>query len=243
MQRSLGWALLLALAVTAAAVFGSVAQASQNGTTISIAFARDDANTSFLDPVNSVVGAPPYTSANWINETGQTGSDVNLVRDDKGIATVTGASVTWSSNNTWSSSRANSNNQFTGDDFLLMDGYLDSSARAGGTFPTISVTGLDPDIAAGYSVVIYCLSDTTGRFGHYTVNGGSPLYVIPGGDGNLAIGNLQSDYAQATGNDNDWADADAGNYMVFPGLSGDLTITTAPRNFRVVINAIQIVKN
>jgi hypothetical protein len=225
------------------------AQASDTGSSISIAFARDEPSGAgcALDPTADV-GAPGYETKHWVNEVGATGTDsTTVVRDDKGIATGTSATVTWSSNNTWASfGRSESNNNFDGgfgDNFLLMQGYLDSSSRHDGKFDLVTVTGLPADIASGYSVVLYTLGGVRGRFAKYTVNTAAPLSIVPGGDDNGADNvHHNDDYFQALG-DPDYGDNSYGNYAVVSGLSGDLTITAEPRNFRAALNAIQIIKN
>src|SRR5438128_11141927 len=95
MHRSLGWTLLLAVAVAAGTFCGSVALASVTGDTISIAFARDEPPGTpgcYLDPTD-VAGAPGYATANWINEITNKGTDSNLTRDTNGVASTTGASL------------------------------------------------------------------------------------------------------------------------------------------------------
>src|SRR5262249_47608473 len=119
--------LLLAMAATAAVVCGSVAQASVNGDTISIAFARDEPPGTpgcMLAPTD-VAGALGYASANWNNTIGGADTLAGLVRDTNGVATTTTASVTWQSIGTWSTesnppARTEFNNGFTGADETLM---------------------------------------------------------------------------------------------------------------------------
>jgi hypothetical protein len=204
-----------------------------------------------LDPTIPA-GAPGYESKNWVNEMLNTGTDNStVVRDDNGVATTTSAMVTWSSNNTWSSAqRGEENDMFdgadtTGPNYTLMLGYLDTSNRHDGNFDVITVTGLPSDISAGYSVVIYALGGVRGRFASYSVNGGSPYAAVPGGDSDNGVDNTQynADYHQIIGDDPSFGNDAYGNFMVFPGLNGDVTIRCEPRNFRGVINAIQIIKN
>ena len=123
-----------------------------------------------------------------------------------------------------------------------MTGYLDTSSRHDGTFDVVTITNLPADIAAGYSVVLYTLGGVRGRFALYTVNG-TTLSSSPGGDDN-GVDNTpkNDDYHQALG-DPTFGDAAFGNYMVFPGLSGDVSIQATPVNFRAVLNAVQIIKN
>jgi hypothetical protein len=254
MQRAFRWTLVMAMVVTGLAVCASLAQASVNGDTISIAFARDEPpNTPgcMLAPTD-VAGLPTSASANWVNEVGNAGLDTNLTRDKNGVATTTSAMVSWSSNNTWATEARDDNffNLFMGADETLMTGYLDSNDINGGNWPSISVTGLPADIAAGYSVVIYTLSPVVGRGGLYFVNDpnmANPKYVVVGGNTYYKHPYGGPNYVAAAGTDPDLGATgltdDFGNCVVFTGLTGDLTITTMPMTFRVVINAIQIVKN
>src|SRR5262249_11219843 len=104
-------ALVGVLAVLAAV---PVAQAGVGTDSISIAFAHDEPNGAgcALDPTE-VAGVVP--SANWNNEMFNLGTDPNLIEDVNGVATASGAQVTWFSSNTWSSTgRGEENNNFTG---------------------------------------------------------------------------------------------------------------------------------
>src|SRR5205809_7821093 len=103
MQRFFGWTLLVAMALSAVVMCGSVAQASVTGDTISIAFARDEppGTGGCALAATDVAGAPGYASANWINETLNIGTDSNLTRDTLGVASTTSAALTWTSDNTW----------------------------------------------------------------------------------------------------------------------------------------------
>jgi hypothetical protein len=242
------------MAATTIAACASGVQASVNGDTISIAFARDEPpNTPgcFLAPTD-VAGVPADASANWVNEVGPAGTDINLTRDINGVATTTSASLTWSSNNTWATENRGDNffNLFLGADETLMTGYLDSNDISGSNWPNITVTNLPADMAAGYSVIIYTLSPVVNRAGLYFANDptmANPKYVVVGGNTYYKHPYGGPNYVEALGTDPDFGATgltdDFGNYVVFKGLKGDLTITTMPMNVRVVINAIQIVKN
>jgi hypothetical protein len=256
MERSLGPRLVLAMAVIAAAVCGSVAQASVNGDSISVAFARDEPPGTpgcMLAPTD-VAGAAGYASANWNNTVGGADTLPGLVRDTNGVATTTTASVTWQSIGTWSTEsfppgRSEFNNSFTGADETLMTGYLDTTSLAGGGLTTITITGLPADMAAGYSVVIYTLGGVVNRPADYFVNDAAmanPKHLVPGGASTYKH-MYNGSYVQALGTDPDFGTTgltdDFGNYVVFTGMNGDATIMAQPQNFRAVINAVQIVKN
>src|SRR5438132_1340872 len=252
MRRFFGWAVLVATAVAAVAMCGSDVRASVTGDTISIAFARDEpaGTTGCALAATDVAGLNP--SANWINEVGNAGSDANLMRDTNGVANATSASLSWSSNNTWATEGRDPNfyNVFTGADETLMIGYLDSAdinGVSGVTWPSISVTNLPADMAAGYSVIIYTLSPAWGRNGDYFVNDpgqANPKHVVVGGVSTFRHPYGGPNYVAAIGDDPDFGATgstnDFGNCVIFTGLKGDLQIDTMPQTFRVVINAIQI---
>ena len=248
MHRTLERTLLLAIAVASVAACGS-AQASVNGDTISIAFAREEPPGTagcMLAPTD-VAGAPGYASANWINEMGNVGTDSNLTRDTNGVASTTSATLMWAADNTWATEgRSEFSNAFTGADETLMTGYLDAGNNSVQGFSEIQVAKLPADIAAGYSVVVYTLGGVTNRPAIYTANGSPPVYVLPGGPGGAASfykHALVGTYVQAIGDDASLGSNDYGNYIVFTGLKGDLDIQGMPNTFRAAINAIQIVKN
>jgi hypothetical protein len=250
MQRFLGWMLLLAMAVTAVAVRGSVAQASVSGDTISIAFARDEppGTPGCALAATDVAGAPGYASANWVNEMGNIGTDTNLTRDTNGVASTTTATLSWTADNTWSTDgvRGEYGDFFSGADEALMNGYLDAGNNAVQGFTEIQVKNLPSDMAAGYSVVIYTLGGITNRPATYTANGSAPVYAIPGGPGGVTSfykHALVGNYFQVIGDDPNLGPDDYGNYLVITGLSGDLDIQAMPNTFRSAVNAIQIVKN
>jgi hypothetical protein len=259
--------LLLAMATAAVAVYGSVAQASVNGSSISIAFARDEppgTNGCALNPAD-VAGAGNYATANWVNETTNMGSDTNLKRDDNGVASATTASVTWACDNTWSTDgvRAQFNNAFTGPDQALMNGYMDCGNNAVQGFTSVDITGLPSDFAAGFSVVVYTLGggSTNNRQEFIYVNDptqANPLYVWPGGPGGATTyyaptSNGQAlvrTYVQAIGDDPAYGPDSYGNYVVVTKdgsgkpLSGtSVSIQVVPNTFRGALNGVQIIKN
>jgi hypothetical protein len=245
MKRPLVFSLLLA-AAAALPIFSS-AQADEGGSSISVAFARDEP-PGFVSTVTGTAGVPGLArTANWNNVTGESGSAGALNRDDSGSVGASTASVIWSSNNTWATEgRGEFNNLFTGEDEMLMTGYLDTTDLAGGNFDVVTISGIDDDIAAGYSVVVYTLGGVSNRPAKYFVSqGGVDLdskYIVPGGPTTLGAFS-GPDYVAAPGSaTEDPTDPDAfGNYIVFPGLFGDsVTIRAEPRDFRASINAVTI---
>jgi hypothetical protein len=216
--------------------FASFAQAGPMTQTIGIKFGADDPPGvgSMLAP-DQVAGVPGVRTANWNNATGATNlTGILLQRDDFGMATTSGASVTWSSSNTWSSTgRGEENNMFvqgpgTGDR-SLMTGYLDDNP---GMATTITIKNLPPDFALS-DVYLYFLGGVgTGRFGDYTVNGITQFHV--GGDNSLN----GPAYVQAVGNNS------TGNFLLFHNVTGfelDITVATDNAGFRSPINAVEIV--
>ena len=260
MRRLLGWTVPLAIAVGAVALSASDLQASQNGSSIGIAVGRDHTPGSLMDP-SEVAGAPGFETGNWYNALGGVGDSTsgifNVVEDVNGSSvTLCDTTITWKASGTWSSTGGGEeNNNFPGTndnpstDRKLMTGYLDTY-----DFPvttTITVSSLPADIVGSYSVVVYTMGGVPNRPAVYTVNGGSPIYIVPSGPEDptkgFSTGTTHQglydgpDYVQAVGDDpangmNDW-----GNYFVVTGLSGDLTITAQANTFRAVINAIEIV--
>jgi hypothetical protein len=218
--------------------FASSAQAGPMTQTIGIKFGADDPPGvgSMLAP-NQVAGVPGVRTANWNNAVGASGTLGTLVRDDFGIATTSGASVTWSSSNTWSSTgRGEENNMFvqgpgTGDR-SLMTGYLDDNP---GQATMITIKNLPPDFAR-FDVYLYFLGGVSGRFGDYTVNGITDFMIHSGGPSDNTSGPA---YVQAVG------DNSTGNFLLFRGLSGsEIDISTVPPNntgFRSPLNAVEIV--
>ena len=119
---------------------------------------------------------------NWSNAIGTSGT-IPSVPNSEGIAT--GATVTWSTNNTWSTSTADG----AGTDADMMSGYLDNFHANG----SIVVEGLGSEFtSAGYEVLVYYqndnnantagftatdnLANTDTRFGHQlTANNNFPL--------------------------------------------------------------------
>jgi hypothetical protein len=273
MQRFFGEALLWTMALTAAALCGSAAQASVNGSTISIAFARDEpvpgTNGCALNPTD-MAGVPGYQTANWVNETTDEGSDTtSLVRDDNGVATAITTSVTWVCDNTWSNDGlrdGGASDLFPlGPDQVLMNGYMDigsaanpdASVKFGMPATDIEITNLPADFAAGFSVIIYTLGGAVNRPELLYVNDPnlvSPLYVMPGGPGGattwLTPQPLIRTYMQAIGDDPSYGPDSFGNYVVVtndgngnPLQGTSVSIYALPNTFRAAVNAVQIVKN
>jgi hypothetical protein len=227
-----------AAAALGVVAFASSAQAGPMTQTIGIKFGADEPSGSFGSMLLStdMAGVLGVRTAHWNNLFGATGTvgPGVLVRDDFGIATTTGTSVTWSSSNTWASiGRGENNNNFPAGsaDFKLMQGYLDNNP---GMATTITINNLPPDFAK-FDVYLYFLGGVAGRFGDYTVNGITDFMIHSGG---LGTGTNGPAYVQAIG------DNSTGNFLLFQGLSGStisITVSTDPVGFRSPINAVEIV--
>lgn len=225
---------LVAVAALAVMLVAPRAQASVKGDTISINFGANEPSPggSALDP-DAVAGVPGVASANWNNAFLEVGEVDNLVRDTQGTPTTTDASVIWAATNTWCSVGCGGefNNNFKGDDRLLMAGYVDQN-----TVPftiRVVISNLPTDMAASYDVYVYVLGGVPDRGGVYTVNGVQKFGFV-GGDGFNG-----PDYVEDPGDDT----SQRGNYLVFRGLSGNRVDISADNSidFRAPINAVEIV--
>jgi hypothetical protein len=165
----------------------------------------------------SVTGTAGFIAqGNWNNESGNANSAGAAVQTDGGAAAGT---VSWNSSNTWDSGQAGQNQNGN-----LLQGYLDDNPS---TPTTITVTGLPASIAGTgstpYAVYLYIAGDTVGRGGTYTVNGQSVVLTDSGAEGD-GLFKLATPAVDSTG-----TGAVAGNYYVFPNVTGTtLSITTAP---------------
>ena len=75
----------------------------------------------------------------------------------------------------------------------------------------------------------------------------NPKHVVVGGNTYYRHPYGGLSYVPAIGDDPDFGTSgstnDFGNCVIFTGLTGDVVIHAEPRNFRVVIDALQVVKN
>jgi hypothetical protein len=233
-------AAVLAAAVLGLWAFAPTAQAGPMTHTISIKFGADEPNGSGFSMMlpTDLAGVPGVDTRNWNNAVGASGTigpggTGFLVRDDFGIATITGTTVTWQATNTWSSTgRGEENNNFLmgSADRKLMAGYLDENVSPGSISITISNVPKDFDT---YDVYLYFLGGVAGRFGDYTVDGNTIHNVHVGGAGFNGPA-----FVQAVGDDS------TGNFLLFPGLSGftiTIGVTETGAGVRAPINDIEIV--
>lgn len=204
-------------------------------------------------------GAPNYVQANW-NNGGASGTGVAAV-DSTGNAT--GVNVSWHANDAWGNGTSTAT-----PDGKLMHGYLDSTSdpnndsspyqfSANANSPDVYVQGLSPWMttqgAVACDVVVYFNGDTAGRIGEYWIQqaagtdaSGLPnalgpdltSHVFANADANFSNGT----YVQVPLTAVDNSTAVVGNYIVFPGVTGDsFIIRTAEHSFRALINGFQIV--
>lgn len=192
-----------------------------------------------LDPTE-VAGVVPQ--ANWNNTPANFFAfNVGPLVDNNGVA-LAGTSLSFQGNNTWTNGTPDA-----AGDARLMGSYLDSTDRS---FTIVLITGLSALTAGSYDVYIYANGDGTNHHGFYTLN-----------NGNLAASGLRgmtkelTEFAvfdPATGYMEDIQDGNGGNYLRFPGVTGDTLFLLATgqnpddptdNGVRAPINAIQIVAN
>jgi hypothetical protein len=278
--------IIMAVAATAMSIVGSIARAGETSDTIAIKFggnAPPAFGGSMMNP-DDLAGVPGVETKNWNNAVpiappvldltvsadaneyragfANLGTLSSLVRDTNGVATTTGASVSWSAERTWCSSSFDTapaeNNNFPGDNTnpspnrKLMLGTLDMQAGNGPPNTDrvhtnrVTITGLPDDMATGYDVIIYILGGVgNGRGGTYTVNGVKQLSL----SGDIALGTAGPDFVKGPGDG-----SATGNYLRFTGLSGPtVKIRVSNESFtpsggspmggyRGHLNAVEIIK-
>jgi len=214
---------------------------------IGLNFGPDDNTGSYLPSMDT---AGVLVQANWNNLPTLNGSATDLVADARGVAQATSVSVTWNCANTWSStgSRGEYNNGFSGNDRILMTGYLDSSAAS---TTQVTITGLPSQLTSnGYDVCVYLLGGYGGRGGGYRITDAS---------GNTLKGYVDAQYiANPDENPQGWVQAVPTpgtwvpcNFIVFEGLTAkDIIVEATTENghgyedggttYRAPINAIQL---
>ncbi|HVW86967.1 MAG TPA: DUF1349 domain-containing protein [Bryobacteraceae bacterium] len=179
-------------------------------------------------PMGTAETAGVVAKSQWNNATGASSAAALNLLDENGAAT--GASVTWSSDNTWNLPITD-----TAGNNRMMRGYLDNGS---GVNPiAITVSGLS---SGTYHVYVYADGDNAGvtRTGIYQISGaGITTTSISATDS--ANTNFTGAFVQASNS--------AGNYVVFSSvpISAGFTITATPGTStgarRSPVNAIQIV--
>ncbi len=199
-------------------------------TSIGLNFVGGKANTS-VSSMGSGETAGVISQTDWNNLSGLSGSDSSLV--DNSGNTVSGLSVSYTSLNTWAD-QAISNS--AGND-RLMRGYLDFNVNNGSA--SVTVSGLTAPV---YDVIVYTNGDENARVGRFQI-GAQSFWVKDNAtfSGTFIQGTDTADPGSH-------AATQAGNYMVFSGLTGSsftLDATgayTTDGTLRAPVNAIQIVQ-
>jgi hypothetical protein len=203
--------------------------------TISLNFVRAGTGVEAL-AAGDVAGVSAV--GNWNNAPVATAnSHAGLVlTDDAGIATS--ASADWTSGSaSWSVATAGAG---SAGDKLMMTGYLDQGGNGAGQIHNISITGIP---FASYDVYLYhSSSGGANRTARYQANG-SDIFTRNLDPANTFDGFTQAGYGTL-------ADAanvanPAGNYVLWSGLSGDLTMEgqgLGAGTVRAPIQGIQIVE-
>ena len=189
---------------------------SAQAATISLNFVRASSGATAL-AAGDIAGVA--AAGNWNNST-----TANANAETTGIALtndggiVTTATATWQSGGaSWSTATAGSGSAA---DMAMMTGYLDQGGDGNGQIHTISVTNIP---FASYDVYLYhSSSGGPNRTARYQANG-TDIWTRNLDPANTFNGFVQAGYnslaeaALAGGNP-------AGNYVLWTGLSGDLSI-------------------
>lgn len=161
--------------------------------------------------------------ANWNNMAALPNQGLPVVLTDESGA-ASGASLTWSSNNTWRSAN-NAASQ------PLMDGYIDSSAAN----PTITVT-LSGIPFGVYEVYVYVGSDGDGRTGRTRINDNPATDIW-----HITTTSTFGGFSEGTATTE--SAAFPSNYARYSGLSGSsLTVQTLRGSNNFGLHGIQIVE-
>ena len=193
-------------------------------TAISIDFVGGGSNNGTPSPMVSSEKAGVTGSVNWNNASSASGTS-SLVQND---GTATGASVSWSANNTWSTSISGAPGNTR-----MMKGYLDTSSTSK---TTVTVSNIPSAYtSSGYSVYVYFDGDngSSTKTGVYTIGTTS----INGMDQGSV--NFSGTFVRASGS--------AGNYVVFPNQTAAVFTLSAMGSTndgsgaRAPINGIQVV--
>jgi concanavalin A-like lectin/glucanase superfamily protein/Ig-like domain-containing protein len=200
----------------------------------------DTDNADTVMALTDVAGVVPQ--ANWNDLGGLSGTDLALV-DDSGAAT--GATVTWTSNNTW---RTDIDQTISGD-YRMMKGYLDYQHN-----PATPIQVTIENIPYGrYDLYVYFDGDGgEWRNGSYDIRNPTTSAVIAGPIHyqDPASTHFDGTYIEvpATSTTDEGVDTPAGNYCIFEGLNDSSilvyaqgTTSESGDTFRVQTNGIQII--
>jgi fibronectin type 3 domain-containing protein len=189
---------------------------------ISIDFVGGSAGHGTPSSMGGTESAGVVALTNWNNCTGTSGTNVAL---NYSTGSSSGATVTYSCNDTWSTAITES-----AGNPRMMKGYLDDG-NAGST--TVTINSLPSAITAnGYDVYVYFDGDTsTACTSNYTIGSTTIVGTDP------ANTDFSGTFTQASGGSN-------GNYVKFTSLTGaSFTLTASPASgsTRAPVNGIQIV--
>jgi hypothetical protein len=196
-----------------------IQEAPQNPKVLSITFIGQG---TAMAPTESA-GVVPKT--NWNNALGNTRTVPLPLADESGL--MTGASVTWTSDNPWSMPIADSPG-----DCRMMKGYLDNGE---GNVTTVNVSGLLPS-PKGYDIYVYVDADneSENKTGTYSI-GGPGITSLSVTATDLANTDFTGAFQQAQNS--------PGNYVKFSGVNATtFTLIASPQSgHRAPVNAMQIV--
>jgi hypothetical protein len=194
------------------------------------ASARRAMSVSFMGNHTAPMGAADIAgvvpAANWNNASGAARTTPLALVDETGAAT--GATITWSSNNTWMTPISDQ-----AGNRRMMKGYLDTSTTS---TTTVTVAGLN---AGAYDVYVYADGQNYefARTAAYRISGtGITTTTINLTD--PANTNFAGTFTEASGSN--------GNYVKFAITASGFTLTATPISggnptLRAPVNAIQIV--
>lgn len=197
------------------------------GASLAINFGADEPGGAGTAVVSGPAGA--FLTGVWNNTTTATSSATNLNLDNNGVSLATTASVDWSSPNTWASTgRGEVNNTApAGNDFNLMQGYLDTG-DVNGQGVSITVNNVPAQLGASYDVAVYIKGGVNGRGGNYTIGGTTlPHLDTAAFDGTYEFG-------------------ENGDWILFRGVTGSsftLTSAASATGVRAPINGIEVISS
>lgn len=226
--------------------YGDVAQKARGTQTYSVGLSFGANEEGGQLSAKDVAGVDSVAQANWNNIFGNSvTAQTGIVADKGGASQATSITVDASgSGNTWASQgpRGENNSLMTGNDAVLMTGYLDTGNA---TTTQVKLSALPSDLTSGgYDVVVYSLGGVGNRGGSYRIT-----------DANGAV---LADYVAVNGvvNPTNYVQVGSdpkaptnGNFIVFKNLKAATIIVEATTDNglgsggtpRAPINAVQLV--
>ena len=223
---------------------GLVAPPAWSQDVISVIFHSTDNGGSTA--INSAETAGLIPVSNWNNSLGATQTTPQVVNFSTGgvtgraSSTASGATITWSSDNTWSDGNDSDGNH------KLFHGYLDDNDGRNGNIPANNAQCTVTNIPfAVYDVYVYSHGDAGdgSKQGKYWVDNASVVHSFADGSTNFQFCQNDHTFVPAL---SDGTGTTAGNTLKFSGLTfPNITITTDPngRNGqRAPLDGFQIVE-